>query len=219
MLFSGRKPAWLYEALPYVYLVAGVMTIIMVGSAGGTISGLLLVSAGATVWKMRRDYRSRRVQKAIRARAAARTTTNEGAALVNLVWRPSFKVGHELIDRQHRMLFSIGNDLINAIMTKRSAGHIQLITDDLVKEITEHFRTEEEILASSNSPLSDAHRAMHAAMLARINDLLAKFRHGQVPASELIGFIAYDVIAEHITKEDLKFAPARPNGVKAASHP
>ena len=59
MFFRGHKPDWLYEILPYVYLIGGVLTILTLKNFMGTFSGLLLVSAGAAVWSLRRSYRRR----------------------------------------------------------------------------------------------------------------------------------------------------------------
>jgi hypothetical protein len=49
-----------YEALPYLYLVAGVASIIYAPSYLGRLSGGLLIVAALTILKMRRTYRRAR---------------------------------------------------------------------------------------------------------------------------------------------------------------
>lgn len=194
-----HKPRWLYEALPYLYLGGGVFTLIGVRNWGAAISSLLLISAGGVVWKMRRDYRLRYSSDdggGVRLREG-------GNPLVEMVWRPAFEVGHELIDRQHRRLFAIGNELINAIILRKSKGDIELTLDDLVNDIADHFRTEEEVLLALGRGVPEPHLRTHQRLLAEIRALREKFRRGELQVGELVGFVAYDVIAQHIIKEDL----------------
>ncbi len=51
-------PSWLYEPLPYVYAGVGVVATLSMESIIGTLSGILLMSAGFLVWYLRFDYRS-----------------------------------------------------------------------------------------------------------------------------------------------------------------
>jgi len=57
MFLRSHKPDWVYELLPFLYIVGGVLAIIFLPSALGTLSGWLLVIAGGLVWAMRRSYR------------------------------------------------------------------------------------------------------------------------------------------------------------------
>ena len=56
-MFDFYKPKWLYEVLPFLYAVSGVATILTIKNNLAWISGLLLISAGGVVWKLRRGYR------------------------------------------------------------------------------------------------------------------------------------------------------------------
>lgn len=194
-----HKPRWLYEALPYLYLGGGALTLVGVRNWGAAISSLLLISASAVIWKMRRDYRLRNSSGdggGVRLREG-------GNPLVEMVWRPAFEVGHEVIDRQHRRLFAIGNELINAIILRKSKDDIELTLDDLVNDIAEHFRSEEEILQALGRGVPELHLLSHQRLLAEIRALREKFHRGELQVGELVGFVAYDVIAQHIIKEDL----------------
>ena len=52
------KPAWLYKAMPYIYSVAGLATILHFDSLAGYGAGLLLLFAALLIWKMRKENRS-----------------------------------------------------------------------------------------------------------------------------------------------------------------
>lgn len=56
-MLNFHKPDWLYEALPYVYILAGTATILNLGNTLSLFSGGLLISAGLFIWWMRRTAR------------------------------------------------------------------------------------------------------------------------------------------------------------------
>jgi len=77
-VFSLRKPAWLYEVLPYVYVAAGTAIVANLGNVLSTVGGGLLVFAGAFIWWMRRTYRQdRRRREADRREAAHKVDLRE----------------------------------------------------------------------------------------------------------------------------------------------
>ncbi len=75
-VFDFHKPEWLYEALPYVYVIAGAATIANLGSILSLASGILLISAGVFIWWMRRSYRQDNKSVAIDRRAAERRSAD-----------------------------------------------------------------------------------------------------------------------------------------------
>ena len=56
-MFDFHKPEWLYEALPYAYVMVGIATIANLGNTLSMVSGGLLISAGVFIWWMRRIHR------------------------------------------------------------------------------------------------------------------------------------------------------------------
>ena len=56
-LLTRWKPDWLYEAMPYVYLVTGLATIFYFGSTAGYVSGTLFLIAVLSIWIMRVENR------------------------------------------------------------------------------------------------------------------------------------------------------------------
>ncbi len=50
-------PAWLYEMLPFIYIVAGLLAAINLSGALAIMSGALLVLVGAQVLRLRGRYR------------------------------------------------------------------------------------------------------------------------------------------------------------------
>ena len=57
-LLIKYKPDWLYEAMPYLYLVTGVVVILYFDSTAGYVSGTLFLVAVASILIMRRHNRT-----------------------------------------------------------------------------------------------------------------------------------------------------------------
>lgn len=201
---GGRLPSWLYEALPIVYILAGVASAAILGNAGAYVSALLLISAGAFIIKMRRDFRSRAGVRTLRSEDVSEIQGGRRPEPVQLIWRNEFATGHDLIDRQHRRLFSIGNELITCLVAGSSAADVELLLDDLVVDISEHFTTEEGVLSDLGRPLDAEHMNHHRTLLQRVKDYRDNCHSGQLRINELVKFIADDVIAGHIIMEDLR---------------
>ncbi len=219
MSLTGHKPKWLYETMPYVYIVAGFATAGMLQNAVALVSGMLLLSAGALVLTMRHTYRANQPAPEVAPVAeSAERNSAHGGEMLQVGWRPSFEVGHEVIDRQHQRLLSLGNELITAVMQQRPREDVELMLEVLITEIGQHLKVEDEITNGHNTPLSRKTREAHRGLLARGNALRDKLLEGQFPAGDLVGFIAYDLIAMHIVKENLRLQPGA-SGRKVVNAP
>ena len=205
MLLTGHKPKWLYETMPYVYIVAGFATAGMLQNAVATISGMLLLSAGALVLTMRHTYRANHpAPEVVSIAEPGERNSGQGAELLQVNWCPTFEVGHDVIDRQHQRLLSLGNELMTAVMQQRPREDVELMLEVLITEIGQHLKVEDEITSGHNTPLSRKTREAHRGLLARGNALRDRLLEGQFPAGDLVGFVAYDLIVMHIVKEDLR---------------
>ena len=220
-------PDFVYNAMPYIYAGVGLATIGWLREGIGVFSGLTLVSAGLYVGWMRFRYRralsgrsrgnrsSGRLSRSeirfdatiIGASTFGQTTTGRPpASPVRLVWRSAFECGHPVIDTQHRQLFVVGNELIDTVHGGQSPADIEWQLNALIDHIGAHFCTEEALLAKTRHPLSEEHKAAHRALLDKAERLSQRFHRGEVAVGELVGFITNDVVINHITKDDRKFA-------------
>jgi hemerythrin-like metal-binding protein len=213
----GNLPKWLYEALPYAYIAGAFTTVGMTRNAIGLISGVLLLSAGALVLSMRHSYRvqhQRPEEPAPRAaRAQAERNGDDDGELLQVAWRSSFEIGHDVIDRQHRRLLNLGNELNGALLQHKPREDVELMLDVLVTDVGTHLKQEDELTGGNGTPQWRRVREAHRALLAAAVDMRDRYRAGDASAGELVGFVAYDLIAMHVVKEDLRFAPgerARP---------
>ena len=194
--------------LPALYLGGGLLALLVMGPATPYPVGLVLIAAGIFEWA--RQFR--RQPKAEDSAGVPSTNPpppdgpEPGPQLMLMRWRSSFECGHPVIDMQHRELFNISNEVINSVLDRRPKIGVEYLLHELIEHIKDHFVTEEEVLERTHYPALEEHRNIHRLLLARATELEQRYREGLLPVSELVGFIAYDVISTHIIQEDLKFA-------------
>lgn len=193
MTFSGHKPAWLYESLPYLYALIGVLTITLLGNPIALASGLTLLSAGALIWRMRREFRRALAQQ--QADTASR-------ALVPLCWRESFATGHPAIDDQHRDLFTRGNELIALVVQGRSQGDVELKLYELLWELEAHCDLEARHAAEAGHPITAEHVEAHRVMLERAKAMRDAYHAGQADFVDVVRFVAYELLIKHVVEGD-----------------
>ena len=75
-------------------------------------------------------------------------------------WKPSYSVGNQTLDAQHKVLIDLINNLDKE---SRREGMIGQAFEDLDNYVREHFRHEEGLLREANYPDLDSHLRDHAA--------------------------------------------------------
>jgi hemerythrin-like metal-binding protein/PAS domain S-box-containing protein len=130
-----------------------------------------------------------------------------GNLLIKLNWAPGFESGNADVDREHRALFAVSNDLLNAIINGRAKEDIDRVIGVLVKEVTSHFAHEEEIQRSIGYPQAEEHSRIHRSLVDKAVKLIGDFNAGTVDVGTFFQFLAYDVVTLHMRREDSKFYP------------
>ncbi|HFC53738.1 MAG TPA: bacteriohemerythrin [Gammaproteobacteria bacterium] len=121
-------------------------------------------------------------------------------------WDNSFVIGVAEIDRQHKLLVDLVNELYYEV--SQGAGHEMLgrFLDGLVDYTKTHFTYEEGLLAMHGYDELEAHQAKHKKLVSRIMEF-----HGRVSArdetviEELLQFLK-DWLAKHIKETDKRYA-------------
>lgn len=201
-IFQGYKPDWLYKKIPYLYIAAGILTILVLRNAMGVFSGCMLITAGVTVWSLRKNRRE------VLPSANTAVKNKKDSGLIHIVWRQSFASGHKIIDDQHRSLFTDANELIDVITNHQPSLVINAAMRELIKDIQTHFKAEEEILEKLAPGIVASHKAIHAKLLEETRALADRVLQKQASPRELIGFLVFDVISSHLIREDSGFFPA-----------
>ncbi|WP_306600907.1 diguanylate cyclase domain-containing protein [Geothrix sp. 21YS21S-2] len=127
--------------------------------------------------------------------------------LVRLVWRDAAESGNATIDAQHRALFDDANSLLSAVVAGLPREVCLPLMERLLGDLAGHFRHEEGLLRAAGYPQAEAHAACHAGLLARARALVADYERDALQVGELFGFVADEVVSQHMFREDRKYFP------------
>ena len=124
---------------------------------------------------------------------------------VQLVWKDFFCSGNRLIDQQHQALFTLSNELFDAILSGKSKELISAMIGRLLVDVTRHFHDEEIILEKVMFPGLPEHITEHAKLLAKGVELSSHFEAGTLSVGEVFQFLAYDVVMIHMLGADREY--------------
>jgi diguanylate cyclase (GGDEF)-like protein/PAS domain S-box-containing protein/hemerythrin-like metal-binding protein len=129
------------------------------------------------------------------------------AAFVQLAWKPEYESGNQLIDSQHRHLFTVANDLLTAIITGLPDADVESAAQELASHTVSHFHDESVIFRDAGYPQAGEHAMIHNGLVRDMNRLIERFKAKEASVGELFDFLAIKVVAEHLLNEDRKFFP------------
>ncbi len=130
-------------------------------------------------------------------------------------WDKKYETGQPLIDAEHRLLVMLFRKLDVAIKLKLPGVTIARIVVEAQRFVEFHFISEETLMAETEYPGLEAHRAVHRDLLAQLKEMTAKLAAHREYPEDLLDFLVRWLI-EHIAGEDQKVArhaltsPARP---------
>jgi diguanylate cyclase len=129
-----------------------------------------------------------------------------GPSVLRLDWQEAYECGDPTIDQEHRKLFDLGNELLDASFRAEAEPQaFRSVLDGLLAHITMHFHDEEQILAERRYPDLDMHKSIHHALIKRAEKLRSEVDAGRITLGSMVDFIANTVIAHHMFKEDQKY--------------
>ncbi len=119
-------------------------------------------------------------------------------------WDKSFETGIELVDKQHKRLFEIINDLDEAINASLGANVHKELFEELANYLTEHFGTEERLMDRWKYPRYEEHLNSHNGFTAKVRDFHKKSLSGdQLVTEEILDYLT-DWLVKHIKAVDLQ---------------
>lgn len=120
---------------------------------------------------------------------------------------PSFVVGIEQVDHEHRRLFEIAGKVYDSLNSNSAdaLAAARAAAVELLDYTATHFANEENLMEAAGYPELAAHRQLHEQLLFKAHDmqLRAEFGDRHVPL-ELNRFV-YNWLIDHIQTQDRKF--------------
>lgn len=118
------------------------------------------------------------------------------------VWDESYNTGIEELDRDHKGLVNLINDLYEA-MQDGTGGALLLPIFSALKHYTEtHFDREERFMVDCDAPDQKQHVQEHKQMTARLADLENRHRQGEAAISLQTLTFLRDWLRNHICVVD-----------------
>jgi len=131
------------------------------------------------------------------------------------IWKEQYSINIKLIDDQHQVLVGLVNKLYDSMIIGKGKDVLGYILDELMMYTKYHFTTEEQYFQEYNYPEMHLHKLQHQELIAKTEELQAKYKLGEtVLTLEVMNFLK-DWIFEHINCSDKRFGSfVNSNGIK-----
>jgi two-component system, NtrC family, sensor kinase len=124
------------------------------------------------------------------------------------IWSDKFNVGVEKVDRQHKKLVDIINQLNECLTIGGNSRDLIGILNDLIEYSQYHFDSEENFMQQIHYDADkfEAHKIEHRKFLQEMKSVQTECRHdSEQVTDELLDFLV-NWLANHILVDDMEFA-------------
>lgn len=119
-----------------------------------------------------------------------------------LLWNDSLSVGIDEIDKDHKHLLDLLNELIESLIEEKNKSEIEVVLDELLSYTSWHFRHEERLMQTFDYDGFINHKDEHATLIEQAVGLQEKFKtEGEGITPEVIQFLK-DWLTNHILGTD-----------------
>ena len=123
-----------------------------------------------------------------------------------LNWSNEYSVEVVSIDREHQTLFSMLNELHDAMKAGKGSTLVPLILIRLVTYTREHFANEEKLMSRARYPDIGRHKAEHDKLTGEVEKTMQDFEDGKTVLSmDLLDFLC-NWLQDHIAGCDKKYS-------------
>jgi len=122
------------------------------------------------------------------------------------LWTDDYEVGVESLDGDHIVIFSLINDVDDAIRSGKNEKVVRQILKVLIYHAVAHFQREEMLMRKHGYPGTEAHTAEHFQIMSELQGLLADQEN--TPAANVSGKVV-DVLTTwvnvHVPNSDMQY--------------
>ena len=123
----------------------------------------------------------------------------------SIEWKPEFSVKNELIDKQHRGLLDLFNQIADRRQTENDA---YAIFENLANYINEHLSSEESLMKEKRYQGYETHKKQHDEFRQRVMELMGQYNLESPLVYDRLRFFLGDWLRNHIfnvNSEDQKY--------------
>ena len=122
-------------------------------------------------------------------------------------WSDDYRTGHKVIDKEHRHLFFLAQELADAIHLCEDNKYFIIYALSQLQDYTEtHFRNEEKLMRDYRYEHCESHVKNHDRLLHQVEHLLEEFQKGKPVLTRETLFFLKEWLSTHILQDDLKLA-------------
>ncbi|MDR3518027.1 MAG: diguanylate cyclase [Azospirillaceae bacterium] len=126
-------------------------------------------------------------------------------SISHINWQDDYQTGHHLIDCQHKRIFEILGGILSLREDVTNIAGIVVELRSFLDVIENHFSDEEMILSQYNNEYIDHHKNIHRTLIQRTRSKINDLENGKIGFVDVINFISYEVVAQHMLIEDRKW--------------
>jgi hemerythrin len=125
---------------------------------------------------------------------------------VAIQWRDSYNIGVDLVDKQHKELFSAVNKLLDSCAHGKGSEEVINVVDFLADYVINHFSAEENLQKRYGYPEFAEHKKMHENFIKDVENIKKEIEmHGVSPKTVItVNRKIVDWLTGHITSVDKK---------------
>jgi len=132
-----------------------------------------------------------------------------------LDWDSSFATNVSRFDSEHQSLFTMVNDLYDAMQQKRSREAVGSVLVGLINYTAKHFAAEEEAMTRTSYPEFNAHKREHEKLVEQALGLKGKFEAGETLHTQSVIEFLQNWLINHIQGVDKRYGShLNKNGIK-----
>jgi hemerythrin-like metal-binding protein len=117
-------------------------------------------------------------------------------------WGTHYVLGVEEIDRQHRQLGVLLNQLNDAYRAQAPRDALVDRLNALIVAVGEHFATEESLMARREYPETESHKAQHEFLVRQVLEFRRGFQEGEAELTDSMMSYLKDWLRDHILGAD-----------------
>ena len=121
-------------------------------------------------------------------------------------WKDEYSVGVDSLDDDHRKLLNLINNLQTAVRYRTGKTFEKESLDEVIAYTKYHFEREEKMMLETGYPDIEAHKEVHRAMIAKIDEFLIDYEKRGYEALEEVALYLKDWLINHINGTDQEYS-------------
>jgi methyl-accepting chemotaxis protein/hemerythrin len=122
-----------------------------------------------------------------------------------MAWDETFATGVSKFDEQHKVLFSMVNELADSMLQNRSRDVVGRVLNRLAEYTVNHFADEEQSFVQTRYPDEAAHKALHKDLVEQVVALIGRFNAGERLDKQVVIEFLQEWLVKHIKVEDKNY--------------